>query len=266
MKFNARSIDSEMRKLPAKAGAAAFLRGYLNTEIKLLGLSVPTQRDRFKRGYAELAALTTEEKAMFWLSVWTKAELFESMSQAILFFESWAKERARMARKEEIKHAEIYRPLWPYLTKMVARIDNWAHSDGISSLLSAAVEENPKLRFQTLAKWNQDRRPWCRRQSIVSLHYYARQREKPLPATKTLPLIRRLIHDEHFYVQRGVGWALRESYNAEPTVTLKFLERHIGELSAIAFSAATEKLTAKKKAALKKLRGEQRRRRSFTTS
>mgnify|MGYP000884931031 CR=1 FL=1 len=266
MKFNARSIDSEMRKLPAKAGAAAFLRGYLNTEIKLLGLSVPTQRDRFKRGYAELAALTTEEKAMFWLSVWTKAELFESMSQAILFFESWAKERARMARKEEIKHAEIYRPLWPYLTKMVARIDNWAHSDGISSLLSAAVEENPKLRFQTLAKWNQDRRPWYRRQSIVSLHYYARQREKPLPATKTLPLIRRLIHDEHFYVQRGVGWALRESYNAEPTVTLKFLERHIGELSAIAFSAATEKLTAKKKAALKKLRGEQRRRSSFATS
>lgn len=261
MKLNARSIDSEMRKLPAKAGAAAFLRGYLNTEINLLGLSVPTQRDRFKRGYAELAELTPEAKAKFWFAVWSEAELFESMSQAILFFESWAKERTRLARKGEIKKTEIYSPLWPYLTQMVARIDNWAHSDGISSLLSAAVEESPKLRLQTLAKWNRDRRPWCRRQSIVSLHYYARQRKKPLPATKTLPLIQRLVHDEHFYVQRGVGWALRESYNVEPAVTLKFLERHIGELSAIAFSAATEKLTTKEKAALKKLRSERRRRR-----
>ena len=260
MKLNARSIDSEMRKLPAKAGAAAFLRGYLNTEINLLGLSVPTQRDRFKRGYAELATFTPEENAKFWFTVWSEAELFESMSQAILYFESWAKTRTRLARKGEINDNQIYRPLWPYLIKMVARIDNWAHSDGISSLLSAAVEESPKLRFQTLAKWNRDRRPWYRRQSIVSLHYYARQREKPLPATRTLPLIRRLIHDEHFYVQRGVGWALRESYNAEPTVTLRFLERHIGELSAIAFSAAKEKT------ALKKLRSEQRRRKPFTTS
>lgn len=77
-----------MRKLPAKVGSAEFLRGYLNTEIKLVGASVPTQLDRFKRGYAELEALSPEERARFWFSVWSEAELFESMSQAILFFES----------------------------------------------------------------------------------------------------------------------------------------------------------------------------------
>lgn len=85
-------------------------------------------------------------------------------------------------------------------------------------------------------------------------------------APKTLLPIQRLLRDEHFYVQRGVGWALRECYNVEPAVTLKFLERQIDELSAIAFSASTEKLTAKEKAALKKLRGVRRRRKSTPTS
>lgn len=260
MKLSPQAVDREMRKLPAQAGAADFLRGYLNTELQLLGLSVPIQRARFKRGYPELESLTVEQRAEFWLKVWNETNLYESMSQAILFFESWSKERVRLGRKGRLKRDVVHSPLWPYLIKMIARVDNWAHSDGLSSLISAAVEEAPRERFPILARWNQDKRPWYRRQSIVSLHYYARQRGKPLPTSKTLPLIRRLIHDEHFYVQRGVGWALRESYNASPATTLKFLDRHIGELSAIAFSAATEKLTAEKKAALKKLRRERRRR------
>ena len=59
---------------------------------------------------------------------------------------------------------------------------------------------------------------------------------------------------EHYYVQKGVGWTLREIGNVYPDEALAFLEANIGQLSAAAFTAATEKLSPAKKNRIKKLR------------
>lgn len=194
-----------------------------------------------------------DEKADAWFEVWQRSKSFEALSQALFFFESWATERKKQLKRGEIEF--VYDPLWPYLVKMVDRIENWAHSDGLSSMLSAALEERPAARLKVLQRWNRDKkRPWYRRQSIVSLHYYSRARKKPLPSKVTLPMVRVLLEDEHFYVQRGVGWTLRECYNVDPAKTTAFIKTHVAELSAIAFSAATEKMPMTLKTKLKAAR------------
>jgi 3-methyladenine DNA glycosylase AlkD len=141
-------------------------------------------------------------------------------------------------------------------------VDNWAHSDGLSKifaeLLSNAISLNNKQliaeHWRIRKKWNKSKNLWERRQSIVSIFYYARSNRKYFPFQKVLTLVSPLIQDDAFYVQRGVGWTLREMHNVYPEQTFKYLKTIIGQLSPIAFSAATEKLTAANKGKLKKLR------------
>lgn len=245
-------VNREMRRLEGSGHDARFLRNYYRTELDLLGLTLPVQRNRHREGYPSLADMIQDERAEAWLRVWQESNLHESMSQTIFFFETWARERAKTNSISE-KPTAAYDRLWPYLVKMVDRIDNWAHSDALSSLISAAVEERPE-RYKTLVKWNRSAKPWYRRQSIVSLHYYSRARKTPFGSAKTLPLIESLLDDKHFYVQRGVGWALRECYNVDPKATLRFLDKHIHRVAPPGYFAAVEKLAPKDRARLKEVR------------
>ena len=249
-------VNREMRRLSGSGHDAGFLKNYYRTELDLLGLTLPVQRNRHRESYSPLADMTQDERAEAWLRVWQESNLHESMSQTIFFFETWARERAKtnsVSGKPSAAYDRLWDPLWPYLVKMVERLDNWAHSDGLSNLISAAVEERPE-RYTTLVKWSRNAKPWYRRQSIVSLHYYSRARKTPLPSVKTLPLIESLLDDEHFYVQRGVGWALRECYNVDPKATLRFLNKHIHRVAPPGYFAAVEKLAPGDRVRLKKIR------------
>ncbi len=245
-------VDREMRKLKKDGWQTTVEWNHYPVALEILGITLPVQRARFKAGYDELADLTREEQAVQWLQVWQKSNLMASLSQSIFFFETWAKERRKLKSRGELEF--VFDPMWKPLVKMVDRLDNWAHSDGLSGLISAAIEERPRERYPLLAKWNRDKNPWRRRQSLVSLHFYSRFRESPLPSRQTLPLIKNLLDDDHFYVQRGVGWALRECYNVDPQTTMKFLNQHIGRIAPIGYYAAVERLSLKEKGRLLALR------------
>jgi 3-methyladenine DNA glycosylase AlkD len=242
-------VDREMRRLAKPGRVVSSKWNHYPVALEVLNITLPKQRERFKKGYQELEGLSRDEQARIWIDVWQNSNVMPSLSQSIFFFESWAKEQRRLKARGDVQFA--FDPIWEMLTRMVDRVDNWIHSDGLSSLISAAVEERPSERYPLLLKWNRDQNPWRRRQSIVSLHYYARFRERPLPSSKTLPLIRNLLRDEHFYVQRGVGWALRECRNVDPIATLRFLEKHIADIPPIGYFAAVENLDAKTQSRLK---------------
>jgi 3-methyladenine DNA glycosylase AlkD len=241
-------VDKEMRKLKSGGWQGTVQWNHYPVSLEVLGITLPVQRARFKQGYAELEGFSREEQAAYWLQVWRKSNLMPSLSQVIFFFETWANERRKLKARGEIEF--VFDPMWAPLLEMVDRLDNWIHSDGISGLIAAAVEERSRERYSQLQKWNRDKNPWRRRQSVVSLHYYSRFRQKPLPSPKTLPLIENLLDDDHFYVQRGVGWALRECYNVDPTATMKFLNKHISRIAPIGYYAAVERLSPTEKARL----------------
>ena len=79
-----------------------------------------------------------------------------------------------------------------------------------------------------------------------------------LPPKKILTLAKHRIDDPHFFVQRGVGWCLRECWNVYPKETYDFLEAYANRLSAIAFSTASEKISEQKRTRLKVIRKEAR--------
>ncbi len=227
-------VERHLKKFSKKRSKSdiEFLKGYMNSVVRiegdLLGLRVPVQRQISKTGFS-FSGLPTQKQMQIWNTVWKHTKIFEAKSQALMGM-------------EEIGRRENLSVLWPTIKNWAKDLDNWAHSDSLSSIYSKILETNPPLVWKTLKKWNQSSNAWLRRQSIVSLFYYTRQRKKHPAFAEAIRMVEPLISDSDFYVQRGVGWTLRETYTAYPEKTLKYLHENIERLSSIAFSSATERL------------------------
>lgn len=242
MKDPVQEVEAIIDASPAneRSSDVTFLKKYIGTNLDIIGLAVPYQRNLFKKGYS-FSGLHHNEQIKIWDTVWKKGKRHEVMTQAIFFWE-------RHLDKIDTKRA------WATLKTWTPRLDNWAHSDGISGLYSKLLELDTVLVFPQLKKWNTSKNPWERRQSVVSLLFYHRLRSKVLPYKEMIPLVENLLDDEHYFVQKGVGWALRELSNAYHKETLAFLKKNHARISGVAFSAAAEKLSIKEKEELKAMR------------
>lgn len=217
--------------------------GYIGggqSKLRYIGLKVPLLRQTLSTGFS-FYGNDRKQIAKTWDYVWNNSDCYEVMALALAWF-------------EDRKNLDILVDHWPLLKKWSARVDNWAHSDTLSGIYARILEQNPSLVYPTLKAWNKSKNPWLRRLSIVSLMYYSSQRKTVLPLSKILVLVKPLIEDEHYYVQKGVGWTLREAWNVYPKETYQFLETHIHRLKPASFTAATEKLSKTQKDRLKKLR------------
>jgi 3-methyladenine DNA glycosylase AlkD len=140
------------------------------------------------------------------------------------------------------------------LEPFIAVIDNWATSDSLSSILARALEREGKAALPVYRKWNRSRNPWMRRQSLVGLYYYSSARKRMPPAKFVLEQLQSLLDDPHFYVQRGVGWTLRELHNVEPALQEAFVLRELARISSTAWFAASENYPKARKADLARAR------------
>lgn len=137
--------------------------------------------------------------------------------------------------------------------KWIESVTNWAHSDIFSSVL-ARIHEMQSL-SAVFKKWNQSKNPWKRRNSIVGLYYYSRLRKHRYPDyEESRRLVDSLLQDSHYYVQKGVGWTLREMFNVEPVKTYSFLKKRASQISPAAWFSAQENLNRAQKKELMKIR------------
>lgn len=208
--------------------------------LRFIGLRVPQLHQVSRVGFS-FSKLESKEITQIWDHVWRRSDCYEVMSLALSWFYG-------------PQQRQILKTNWPRLKKWSSRIDNWAHSDTLSGIYARILEDLPQDVYSTLEIWNRSKNPWLRRLSIVSLIYYSSQREKILPLKKILSLVEPQLEFEHYYVQKGVGWTLREAFNVYPKPTFAFIEKNIDKISATAFSAATEKMIYKQREHLKKLR------------
>lgn len=210
------------------------------SQLKFLGLSMPQVNDLAKHEYS-FVRLSPEEQMKIWLELYHGSDTHEELSIAL----SW------MSRPQNMK---LLMENPKELFRLQARVDNWATSDSVSDLIAAYSEVNPTAHLKRLRQWNISKNPWERRQSLVGAYCYARKRKKPMPAAHVYPMIERLIIDPHFFVQKAVGWVLREVEQVDPKGQRKFLRKHLHELGSAAYTTATEKFPPDEKEELKLLR------------
>ncbi len=205
------------------------------------GQTIPDVRSAFKKGYS-FSNLPFKEQLIIWEYIWKNNNNWRVKTQPFFYCEKHA------VMEKNSKHA------WKILKKWQNEVSDWSFCDSLSKIYTKHLEYFPEEVYAQLKKWNTDKDPWKRRQSVISLLYYTRTKKKVLPFDQILPLIEKLLDDKEYYVQKGVGWSLRELYNAYPQKTFGWMQKNIHKVSGIAFSSASEKLSIKQKSELKELR------------
>jgi 3-methyladenine DNA glycosylase AlkD len=223
-----------------KPSGIANLKKYIGTDLDFIGLSVPLQRKIYKAGYS-FSYLPIDEQFEIWNYIWHNSNLYDALNQALFFVSKYI---------DTLNHTKV----WTITSAWANRLDNWAHSDSLSRIYANLLEHNRAVIFPVLQSWNSHQNAWLRRQSLVSLIEYSRKRKENLPYKEILSLIKNLLKDENYFVQKGLGWTLRETYNIYPDIAFEFLVNNCEHISSVAFSAAIEKLNTENKEKLKQLR------------
>ncbi|MBX3020182.1 MAG: DNA alkylation repair protein [Bdellovibrionales bacterium] len=214
------------------------------SDLRYLNLKIPLVRREFKKGFS-FSNLPTEEQWAIWDYIWQNSRIFEVM----LMSSYWAASRPV---EELVQHHKV-------ILGWLKHVDNWAHSDELSAHYAKMLELDRRKFLPVFQKWNTSSEPWFKRQSMVGLLFYSRFRRKALPCSTILKFVERHIDDDHYYVQKGVGWTLRECWNLYPTATFTYLKKNAHRVPPGAWTAATEKLSTKDKAMLTSLRRTKRR-------
>jgi 3-methyladenine DNA glycosylase AlkD len=239
MKKFLQEVHQELSKLPKQEKPTAFQGfhyvGSGQSNLTFLDIKLPLLRKRLNQGFS-FSSLTSKEQIKIWDFIWRNTDVFEVMLLPLM----WLK----LSSKDEIlQHRD-------YVLKWLNRSDNWAISDSLSDFYALYLEEDKKNMLPLLKSWKSSQNPWVRRQSLVSLMYYSRLRTHVLPFKVIQHFLVFHLLDDHYFVQKGVGWAIREAYNVYPEETLEFLQMYMKKISSVAWVAASEKLPKQTKSKL----------------
>ena len=226
---------------------------YIGTQYKYRGLTNAQEKEFFKKSFNFPKTYNLKKILNFYTFQWEQSKDFHLMNEAL-----WAVSKVLPLSRKNSDHKLLLKTL----SSWIRNIDNWAHSDTLSALLASlldfALQENDhqliSKHLKIRKKWNKSSNSWIRRQSIVSLLNYSRLRKKTLHFKEIIHFIDPLLNDDAFYVQRAIGWTLRETHNLYSQKTYSYVEANIYKISSIAFSAATEKMGPAQKKKLLLLR------------
>jgi 3-methyladenine DNA glycosylase AlkD len=220
-------IYAKLRPL-GEPSRAAFIKNYMKSRLEFLAIKVPVMRQVAREGFS-FYDRSPEDVLAVWSAIWFSSTCFEVMCMPLFYYE-------RKVRK-------ISPAIWATLSTWSGHVENWAHSDSLSSIYSHLLAQNFDEVYCVLQQWNNAENQWLRRLSMVSLIHYSGKKAIFLPLDKVLPMLENCLDDERPYVQKAIGWVLREAnyvYHAEISA---FIEQHLADLRGIAFGAATERFS-----------------------
>ncbi len=210
-------------------------------KIRLANNAIPHQRAAHKDGFS-FSGLPFAEQVLIWDHIWKHADNYRTQIQAFFFIENYLGKR------------ELYSAIWNITESWQEEVSDWSLCDALAKIYTKILETETKKVYARLKEWNKDASLWKRRQSLVSLLYYSRTKKIHLPYLKIITLVKPLLKDKEYYVQKGIGWCLREVYNVYPEQTYEFLKENIKDISSIAFTIAIEKMNEERKDELKRVR------------
>lgn len=201
----------------------------IRLHVSAIWADVPTHRHDSKRLYS-FSGLPFAEQLAIWDQVWRTENNFWFKLHAYFFLERHIK-----------KEAEL-KEMWPVIVRWQDQVDDWGLCDALAKIYTKILVVLPQEVYKQLKKWNADENLWKRRQSVVSLLYYSRTKKLHPSFEQVRDLLTPLLADKEYYVQKGVGWTLRELHTVYPAETLAWLKRDIKLVSSIAFTIAIEKM------------------------
>jgi 3-methyladenine DNA glycosylase AlkD len=128
-------------------------------------------------------------------------------------------------------------------------IVNWAHTDVLSGKALSHFFTNKIIAIESLKRWNDSPAKWKRRAVPVILIDILKT---DVPLSRLFRIIEPLMLDSEIFVQKGLGWFLREAWKVHPGETEEFLLKWKDTCGRTIIQYATEKMDKVNKARFRK--------------
>jgi 3-methyladenine DNA glycosylase AlkD len=139
-----------------------------------------------------------------------------------------------LARKGIAPDAKV----WGFVTERLADLDGWAVADNLASVASRCLIEDSG-RLDVVETWIESPHLWTRRAALVFTLPWAREKRDP---ERMLGWAARLAEDRERFIQKAIGWWLRELSKRDPKRVRLFLADHGEKLRGVAKREATKYL------------------------
>lgn len=208
------------------------------SQLAFLAVRVPAIEKVVRKGFS-FYQQEAGNILSIWNEIWFNSSYFEVMTAAAMYY--------------GLQRETIDPDTWPTLSMWSRRVDNWAHADQLANIYSFLLAQESAGVYAQIKEWNASDNQWRRRISLVSLIHYTGKNAVFLPPEQVLPLVSACLGDQRYYVQKAVGWVLREMGHAYPREITDFIVTHI-DMPALAFSRAIERRTPEERATLRAAR------------
>jgi 3-methyladenine DNA glycosylase AlkD len=128
--------------------------------------------------------------------------------------------------------------LWIFVMRRMADLDGWALADTLASVGSRCLLADP-ARLDDVETWVENSHLWTRRASLVVTLPWTKGGRDP---ERMLGWAKRLTPDREWFIQKAIGWWLRELAKRDAPRVRRFLADDGGLLRAVARREATKYL------------------------
>lgn len=187
---------------------ARQMEKYMRDQFEYIGLRAPAMKSLFKEYIANYGLPRKEELQKVILELWAYPE--RELQMAAL---SILTRLNKQFRKEDIE----------LLEKIIQKKSWWDTIDHIAKhLVGPYFQQYPEMKRPTLEKWLKSEHLWLVRSCILFQLGYKEDTDKEL----LVEMIERSKHIKDFFIEKAIGWALREYAKINPDFVIEYVENH----------------------------------------
>lgn len=130
--------------------------------------------------------------------------------------------------------------VWRFVRARMPDLDGWAVADNLAAVGSRCLLADPS-RLDVVETWTRRPHLWTRRAALVFTLPWTRNGRDP---ERMLGWAARLANDREWFIQKSIGWWLRELSKGDPSRVRRFLADHGAMLKGVARREASKYLTS----------------------
>ena len=201
---------------------AESMEKYMRDKFSFLGIRGPKRTELFKK-YFPTARKTKEIDWSFIETCWNKEE--REFQYAVVYY--------LKAMKKFLKKGDISKLKYLVVTKSW-----WDTVDLLSKIIGDVVNRNKELKTLMLEWSKKGNDIWLRRVAILHQLSFKENVDKLLLET----ILEDNLCDGEFFINKAIGWALRDYSKVNPEWVRKFIEKNRSEMANLSLREASKYL------------------------
>ncbi|MEH7113620.1 DNA alkylation repair protein [Neobacillus niacini] len=184
---------------------AGPMRKYMKEHFPFLGIKSPLRKELKRQFFKQTEILKEPFDKKFVLRLWEKDER-EYQYTAITYIGKY--------------HKKLPKDVIPFFEELLTTKSWWDSVDGLAPLVGEIVKRYPEVIEETINQWSVHDNMWLRRTAILFQLKYKEQTNENL----LYQYILKNTDSKEFFIQKAIGWALREYSKTNSESVKTFIE------------------------------------------